>query len=223
MLREPTACDRGAGRRHATAAQRRHQACQRRPGRRAWRRRGRQLRIGSQSTTLLTVARAAALALLGVLASCSRGRTPRVLLIGIDGVRVDVLRAVPTPHIDSLAGAGLFSDRAQTTLPTRSGPGWSSMLTGVWPAKHGVTSNQFAGNHYQRYPDFLTRIEQERPQLETFAAADWLPLVTYDAGGPLIGNLPDRKFIRDGYQNGLAGGGLGNGGGSRAGAARARS
>ena len=132
------------------------------------------------------------------------GRVPKVLLIGIDGVRPDVLAAVDTPNIDALIASGAFGDRARTTRPTISGPAWSSMLIGVWPEKHGVRSNNFEGNRYAEYPDFLTRIEQVRPELDTFAAADWLPLVTGDSGGPLISGAVDRVFFRDGYQVGWA-------------------
>ena len=55
-----------------------------------------------------------------------------------------------------------------------SGPGWSSFLIGVWPDRHGVTSNQFENKNYGEYPDFLTRIEQVRPELNTYAVADWV-------------------------------------------------
>ncbi|CAM5353026.1 hypothetical protein SALBM311S_08742 [Streptomyces alboniger] len=46
-----------------------------------------------------------------------------------------------------------------------SGPGWSSVLTGVWPDRHGVTGNDFTGADYLRYPDFLTRATTLRPGL----------------------------------------------------------
>ncbi|MDH3497935.1 MAG: alkaline phosphatase family protein [Gemmatimonadota bacterium] len=128
---------------------------------------------------------------------------PKLLIIGIDGVRPDVLAAVPTPHLDSLIAAGTYSDRAQTGLPTISGPGWSSMLIGVWPAKHGVLNNDFTTNHYDRYPDLFTRIESVRPELHTFVVADWLPLVTTDAGGPLIARA-DSVVVLDGYDLGWA-------------------
>ncbi|MYA65183.1 MAG: alkaline phosphatase family protein, partial [Gemmatimonadetes bacterium] len=115
----------------------------------------------------------------------SRGETsrgsPRVLLIGIDGVRPDVLAEVPTPNIDALAAAGWYTAEARTTTPSVSGPSWSSMLTGVWPGKHGVTNNNFTGRNYAQYPSFLTRVEQTRPELATFAALDWLPLAELPA------------------------------------------
>ncbi len=128
----------------------------------------------------------------------------KLLLIGMDGVRPDVLAEVDTPNLDALIADGAYSNRARTTLPTMSGPAWSSMLTGVWPAKHGVTSNDFTPNRYAEFPDFLTRIESLRPELETFVAADWLPLVAADAGGPLIGEVPDHKVVLDGYELGWA-------------------
>jgi predicted AlkP superfamily pyrophosphatase or phosphodiesterase len=152
-------------------------------------------------------------AVLVVLAACGRGdgsskataaRTPKVLVIGIDGVRPDVLAEVSTPHIDALVAEGAFTDAARTGLPSVSGPGWSSFLTGVWPAKHGVTNNDFTGKRYDAYPDFLTRIEQVRPALRTFAVADWKPLVAQDDGRPTIGDRIDEKHVLDGYEVGWA-------------------
>lgn len=138
------------------------------------------------------------------LAACAgeHPATPKVLLIGIDGVRPDVLAEVSTPNLDALIEEGAFSDEAQTGRPTVSGPGWSSMLIGVWPDKHGVHSNDFSGNQYDRYPDFLTRIESVRPELRTFVVADWPPLVSEDSGGPLFGDAPDRREAPDGYELG---------------------
>jgi predicted AlkP superfamily pyrophosphatase or phosphodiesterase len=128
--------------------------------------------------------------------------TPKVLVIGIDGVRPDVLAEVATPNIDALAGAGTFSDQARTGFPSVSGPGWSSFLIGVWPEKHGVTNNEFENKNYEQYPDFLTRIEQVRPDLNTFAVADWLPLITEDHNGPVISDSVDVRHILDGYELG---------------------
>jgi len=122
-----------------------------------------------------------------------------VLLVGWDGVRPDVLEEVPTPNFDALAAAGTFSEEAVTARPTVSGPCWSSILTGVWPEKHGVHSNDFSPNRYGEYPDFLTRIESVSPDLRTFVAADWLPLVAEESGGPLIGDEVDRKEVLNGY------------------------
>jgi len=128
--------------------------------------------------------------------------TPKVLVIGIDGVRPDVLSDVPTPNLDALIADGAYTDQAQTGLPSVSGPGWSSFLNGVWPEKHGVTNNDFTGKRYDLYPDFLTRIEQIRPELNTFAVADWLPLVQAEDGMPTISDAVDVLPIVDGHELG---------------------
>ena len=128
--------------------------------------------------------------------------TPKVLVIGIDGVRPDVLAEVPTPNIDALIADGTYTDQAQTGLPSVSGPGWSSFLNGVWPEKHGVTNNDFTGKRYDLYPDFLTRIEQVRPELNTFAVADWLPLIQAEDGMPTISEAVDVRRMVDGHEYG---------------------
>ena len=166
--------------------------------------------------TLRTLAIAAAAALAG---ACSApadapdrgpGGTPeaaqggRVLLIGIDGVRPDVLAETPTPNLDALAESGVLIDDARTTTPSVSGPSWSSMLTGVWPGKHGVTNNEFTGKRYEEYPGFLSRVEAVRPGLATVAMGDWTPLFHIGTGANAIGGDVDRTVVVDGYELGWA-------------------
>ena len=137
-------------------------------------------------------------------AACSRTQTNKVLVIGLDGIRPDVLAEVSTPNIDALIAEGFFVADVQSKAQTISGPGWSSMLTGVWPEKHLVTNNDFTGNAYASYPDLLTRLELERPELQTFAVLDWPPLGTTASGGPLIGDGIDSKLNFDGDEVGYA-------------------
>lgn len=142
--------------------------------------------------------------LLALLPATADGQqvSKKVLLIGIDGVRVDILAGARTPTIDSLKAAGFFSDEAKTRGRTMSGPGWSSMLTGVWTAKHRVNGNDLSGNDYAAWPDFLTRIERLRPERHTFAVIDWPPLGTTDSGGPLLSDAIDVKRNLDGERDG---------------------
>ena len=129
---------------------------------------------------------------------------PKLLLIGIDGVRPDVMAEVATPNLDALASDGLLVSDVRTTSPSLSGPAWSSMLTGVWPEKHGVTNNDFTGKRYDEFPDFLTRIEQLRPDLSTAVIADWMPLVRADEGVSTVSDAVDLKHQLDGYELGWA-------------------
>lgn len=142
------------------------------------------------------------LAPLTVMACAERGPTKKVLVIGLDGVRPDILAETETPNIDALITVGAYSDSVTTKAQTISGSGWSSMLTGVWPEKHGVVSNDFTTNDYADYPDFLTRLELVDRDFNTFAVVDWPPLGGPDSGGPLISDTVDLKIMFDGEEAG---------------------
>ncbi len=149
------------------------------------------LRLAGRRRSLAAAVLVAATFLAASSAAAQSPRRPKLLLIGIDGIRVDILQAAATPNLDALAAAGALSLTARIRPKTVSGPGWSSMLTGVWMDKHGVENNDFSSSRYDQYPDFLTRIEQVRPELSTFAVLDWPPLGTAQDGGPLVSSKVD--------------------------------
>ncbi len=72
------------------------------------------------------------------------------------------------------------------------------MLTGVWSPKHRVMGNNFTGNDYATYPDFLTRLERIDSTFSTFAVVDWPPLGDTTSGGPLISDGIDVKHVVSG-------------------------
>jgi predicted AlkP superfamily pyrophosphatase or phosphodiesterase len=141
-------------------------------------------------------------AILFAVACADPPRDKRVLVIGIDGVRPDVLAEVGTPNIDALIADGTFADDVESKAQTISGPGWSSMVIGAWPDKHLVINNDFTGNNYADYPDFLTRLEMVDPDLSTFAVVDWPPLGTTESGGPLFSDTIDAKLNFNGEEGG---------------------
>lgn len=105
----------------------------------------------------------------------------RVLIIGIDGARVDSLIAASTPQLDSLATNGASSYAAQCSVgqATVSGPGWSTLLTGVWASKHNVTDNSFANPNYLNYPHLFARIRQTQPLAYLSSIVHWSPINSY--------------------------------------------
>ncbi|MFI6647972.1 alkaline phosphatase family protein [Streptomyces sp. NPDC050529] len=105
----------------------------------------------------------------------------KVLIIGMDGLRADRLEAADAPNLKSMMAKGTYAKSLLYTAPmagTWSGPGWSTISTGVWPDKHGVTDNSFTGSRFDAYPGLLARLAQEKPGLSTYAAVDWVPLDT---------------------------------------------
>src|SRR6187549_800517 len=102
----------------------------------------------------------------------------RILIIGIDGCRSDALRAADAPNIHGLLDHAVYSYDALTRFPTWSGPCWSSMCTGVWWEKHGVTDNTFTGSNYDQYPHFIHRSELIDPDRLTVSICHWSPINT---------------------------------------------
>ncbi|MCI0459415.1 MAG: alkaline phosphatase family protein [Gemmataceae bacterium] len=103
-------------------------------------------------------------------------RARKVLIVGIDGCRPDALKAAKAPHLHGLIREGAFSDQAQTGDATISGPGWTSMLTGVWRQKHGVRDNRFEGHNPREFPHLFRRVKQAMPRANTVSIVHWAPI-----------------------------------------------
>ena len=73
---------------------------------------------------------------------------PNIIVITIDTLRRDHLsayeedEAVPTPHFDAFAKAGVLYKDAITPLP-ETGPAHASLFTGLHPVQHGVLANSY--------------------------------------------------------------------------------
>ena len=106
----------------------------------------------------------------------SAAREPKVLIIGIDGVRPDALQAAETPAIDALIANGCVAFDASASAYTVSGPGWSTILCGVWPDKHRSTDNRFLITDYERYPSLFTLAKRARPSIRTAYFGNWGPI-----------------------------------------------
>lgn len=69
-----------------------------------------------------------------------------VLLISIDGLRpLDVIeadkRGIHVPHLRQLMADGSYAQGVRNSLPTVTYPNHTTIITGVWPAVHGIANN----------------------------------------------------------------------------------
>ncbi|HVZ29953.1 MAG TPA: ectonucleotide pyrophosphatase/phosphodiesterase [Asticcacaulis sp.] len=69
-----------------------------------------------------------------------------VLMISIDGLRpADVTdakaRGLNLPVLTGLAQQGMYAAGVRNALPTVTYPNHTTLITGVWPAKHGIANN----------------------------------------------------------------------------------
>jgi hypothetical protein len=118
-----------------------------------------------------------------------------VLVIGVDGVRFDVLGPEVTPVIWGFGRDGFLAPVIiDETTPTWSGPCWATIVTGCGVDGHGITDNDLTGHRLADHPDFVTLAT--RAGLPTLlAVSSWPPLALAEDGGPLFAEASRREFV----------------------------
>jgi hypothetical protein len=125
----------------------------------------------------------------------------RAVVFGIDGCRSDALKLAvengSAPNMKALIDSGAVTWNAftggrlgtPTQQTTNSGPGWSTVLTGVWRDKHGVNDNTFNGRNFVDYPAFFRRLHDAHPTSELSSLVSWPEIndfILEDSGGAAI-------------------------------------
>ena len=117
------------------------------------------------------------------------------LVIGVDGLGSYGLYTANTPNLDSLIngtfGGGAYNGAlaqnafaggvigTSTQQATVSGPGWSSILTGVWVDQHNVNNNSFTSPDYSNNPTYLETLEENVAGIYSASAVTWSPIDTH--------------------------------------------
>jgi predicted AlkP superfamily pyrophosphatase or phosphodiesterase len=111
-------------------------------------------------------------------AKCTSGSPVRkVLIIGIDGCRTDALLAAHSPTFDSLMSHAYVNFNCDRGPYTVSGAGWSTILHGVFPAKHGIISNLIVPSNYTQYPDLFYYLRRFNPHFNLAVICNWEPFL----------------------------------------------
>src|SRR5947208_16779235 len=91
---------------------------------------------------------AALLVVLSVLvaAAAAQAPAPIVLMVSVDGLRPDYVTAADThglkiPALRRFVTEGAFAEGVEGVIPTVTYPSPTTLITAVWPAKHGILSN----------------------------------------------------------------------------------
>ncbi len=65
----------------------------------------------------------------------------RVIVVVIDGCRLDRFREAEKPYLERMMAAGTVYENVETVYPARTVVCFSSMFTGAAPERHGISSN----------------------------------------------------------------------------------
>jgi hypothetical protein len=118
-----------------------------------------------------------------------------VLVIGVDGVRFDLLGPEVTPVIWGFGAAGFLGPvPVDETTPTWSGPCWATIATGTGVDGHGITGNDLTGHRLAEHPDFVT-VATRAGVPTLLAVSGWPPLALAEDGGPLFAEATRREFV----------------------------
>jgi hypothetical protein len=110
-----------------------------------------------------------------------------VVVIGIDALSVQGLKAAKTPCMDSLIRNGAVSYKVRAVASTTSTPNWNSMLYGAGPEISGPAIWHWDGSAYMRnlelapvvatenfrFPNIFRIIRDQRPDAEMGAIYEW--------------------------------------------------
>jgi predicted AlkP superfamily pyrophosphatase or phosphodiesterase len=79
-------------------------------------------------------------------AAQDRTSSPLLVMISVDGLRPDYVtqadaHGAKIPNLRKFMAQGTYADGVQGVVPTVTYPSHTTLVTGVWPAKHGIYAN----------------------------------------------------------------------------------
>ncbi len=134
-----------------------------------------------------------------LISGAAQAQRPSVLLISIDGMRPDyVTRAeehhLRVPTLRGMMQSGSFAEGVTGVFPTVTYPSHTTLVTGVWPARHGIVNNRRfdpedkMGGAWYWYEDQI-----KVPTLWSVAHAAGLS--TASVGWPVTADAKDIDFL----------------------------
>ncbi|MFF7061047.1 alkaline phosphatase family protein [Pseudomonas sp. NPDC008258] len=123
---------------------------------------------------------------LAMLPGCDPAQSPsrpKALFIGLDGVQLEqYLQLGDATNLKQRlyygkAYAGGINGKA-SEQPTLSGPGWATLLTGVWSNKHGVDSDADSQRVTPAFPSLFKRLRLAFPNAYLSSIVNWSPINT---------------------------------------------
>lgn len=132
----------------------------------------------------------------------------KVLFIGIDGLQLEELQKVHSPNFDRLTINKAYTGgiaNASSEQVTSSGPGWSTILTGVWADKHQITNNG-SDLANPEFPSIFKRLRDAQPHAKIASVMNWGTPNTSYFRNDVIGNnltlngLADKDVTQKGIE-----------------------
>jgi predicted AlkP superfamily pyrophosphatase or phosphodiesterase len=110
--------------------------------------------------------------------------SPRVIVLGFDGLSGWAISRIAPPHMQQLREKGAYTLQAKAVLPTTSSPNWASMIMGASPNEHLITSNKWKLSHIKRkrfcgnekgkiFPTIFRVMRSQKPDAKIYCVHHW--------------------------------------------------
>ena len=158
------------------------------------------------ATALGTMSIAEPVNALGLNSKRKMPKAKRVLMLALDGIRVDGFQQAKTPNLDALLAEGVLSLNTRIVMPSITLPNWTSIFTGSGPELHGVASNKWTLENQTLkavetdadgyYPSVFKLLKDNVKGVKTAYYWNWKPLI-----GPINQKYLDESnyLPNDGY------------------------
>ncbi|WP_316746812.1 alkaline phosphatase family protein [Pedobacter gandavensis] len=114
-------------------------------------------------------------------------KSPRVLVIGLDGFSTEGFKTAKHPNLDKMIADGVLSLTTRPVMPSITLPNWTSHFTGSGPEEHGVTSNGWTMEKHiltpietdkdGYYPSIFKVLKAEKPKTKIAYYYNWKELI----------------------------------------------
>jgi predicted AlkP superfamily pyrophosphatase or phosphodiesterase len=126
---------------------------------------------------------------------------PHVLMISIDGMKPEyVTRAAEhglnLPNLRRFLTDGTYADGVQGVVPTVTYPSHTTLVTGVWPAEHGIISNTVFDPMLEHKGEWYWYFKEVKTET-LYGAADKAGLTTAAVGWPVTVGAPIDYLIAE--------------------------
>ena len=134
-------------------------------------------------------------------APTEKAHKPHVLLISIDGMKPEYVtkadeHGLKLPVLRRFLTQGAYADGVQGVVPTVTYPSHTTMVTGVWPAEHGIVSNTVFDPMLMRKGEWYWYFKEVKSET-LYQAADNAGLTTAAIGWPVTVGAPIDYLIAE--------------------------
>lgn len=136
-----------------------------------------------------------------LIAAAAMSQKPHVLMISIDGMKPEYVthadeHGLKVPNLRSFLKEGTYADGVVGVVPTVTYPSHTTMITGVWPAEHGIVANTLF-DPFGEHPGEWYWYFRELKAQTLYQAADAAGLKTASVGWPVTVGAPIDYLIAE--------------------------